>query len=232
MGMAGWDPVETTGLPDDIDFSIVKAEFGYDAQYADGEQILFMITASQTNDEGEPYTNFYSLGRAGLWETLDHGRTVVSQSQPPAEGFNKQSSYWKFIEAALGLGAGPVIQSRGTPDNAGIWEGLTFHMNRVEVDRPGLGEGKQTLLLPTAFLGDSGKVEASAPVTAPAGNGQPEATGTKVNILELKIRELAKQANTHDSFIEAVLERHPEASNDEDLFSRVLDENGIYAEVH
>lgn len=230
--MAGWDPVETTGLPDDIDFTIVKAEFGYDAGYADGEQILFMITASQTNEEGVPHHNFYSMGRAGAWETLDHGRTVVSQSQPPAEGFNKNSSYWKFIEAALSAGAGSVIQGRGTPDNASIWEGLTFHMNRVDVDRPGLGEGKQTLLLPTAFLGDSGKAEASAPAVESApSNGQPEASTGTSNILELKIKQLAKVASSHDNFIEAVLEKHPEASNDEDLFSRVLDENGIYAEV-
>jgi hypothetical protein len=225
--MAGWDPVETTGLPDDIDFTIVKAEFGYDAQYLSGEQILLIITASQTNEEGEPYRNFYSLGRAGAWESLDHGRSVVSQSDPTAEGFNKQSSYWKFIEAALGTTAASVIQGRGTPDNASIWEGLTFHMNRIEVDRPGLGEGKQTMLLPTSFVGEAGKVEASAPT----GNGQPGAASS-TNILELKIKQLAKTAATHDSFIEAVMEKHPEAANDEDLFSRVLDENGIYAEAH
>lgn len=226
--MAGWDPVVSSGLPDDIDFTIAKAEFGYDAQYNNGEQILFMITAAETNDEGEPYHNFYSLGKAGAWETLDHGKTVESQSQPPAEGFNKQSSYWKFIEAALETGAGAVIQGRGTPDNASIWEGLTFHMNRVQVDRPGLGEGKQELLLPTAFVGEAGKVEASAPATP--SNGQPEASSS-TNILELKIKQLAKTASSHDNFIEAVMEKHPEASNDEELFSRVLDENGIYAEV-
>ncbi len=228
--MTGWDPVETTGLPDDIDFTIAKAEFGYDAGYADGEQILFMIEATQTDDEGNPYRNFYSLGRAGAWETLDHGKTVVSQSDPPAQGFNKQSSYWKFIEAALETGA--PIQARGTPDNAEIWEGLTFHMNRVEVERPGLGEGKQTLLLPTAYVGEAqGKAEASDPgeSTPPAaGNGQSEAT---TNILELKVKQLAKSAESHDSFIEAVMEKHPEAQNDEDLFSRILDEGGIYAEV-
>lgn len=229
--MTGWEPVETTGLPDDIDFTIAKAEFGYDAQYADGEQILFIITASQTNEEGEPHRVFYSLGRAGAWETLDHGRTVVSQTDPPAEGFNKQSSYWKFIEAALGTGA--PVTDRGTPDNAAIWEGLTFHLKRIEVDRPGLGEGKQTMLLPVSYS-DSGKAEASAPAAqtasaAPAaGNGQPEAT---TNILELKVKQLAKTADTHDNFIEAVMEKHPEAANDEELFSRVLDENGIYAEV-
>lgn len=227
MGM--WDPVETTGLPDDIDFTIAKAEFGYDAQYLDGEQILLIIEATQTNEEGDAYRNFYSLGKAGAWETLDHGKTVVSQTDPPAEGFNKQCSYWKFIEAALGTGA--PVTDRGTPDNAGIWEGLTFHMNRVEVDRPGLGEGKQTLLLPTAFVGASGKAEASAPVDSGQAEAPSNGGGATTNILEVKIKALAKNADSHDSFIEAVMEKHPEAANDEDLFSRVLDENGIFAEV-
>lgn len=228
--MTGWDPVVTSGLPDDIDFTIVKAEFGYDAAYNNGEQILFMITAAETNDDGEPYRSFYSLGKAGAWETLDHGRTVESQTNPPAAGFNKQSLYWKFIEAALGTTAGSVIQSRGNPDTASIWEGLTFHMNRLDVDYGG-EIGVKQVLLPTVFVGEAGKVEASAPAETVASNGGT-AEASSTNVLELKIKQLAKNSSSHDSFIEAVMEKHPEASNDEDLFSRVLDENGIYAEVH
>ncbi len=233
--MTLWDPVETSGLPDDIDFTIAKAEFGYDAAYNNGEQILFMITAAETNEEGEPHRNFYSLGRAGAWETLDHGRTVVSQTSPPADGFNKQSAYWKFIEAALGTGAGPVIQSRGTPDNAAIWEGLKFHMNRVPFDYGG-EIGTKEFLVPTEFKGEVGKAEtpqpteATTPTETAADNGG--GSGATTNILELKLKNLAKQADSHDSFIEAVMEKHPETQNDEDLFSRVLDEGGIYAEAN
>lgn len=228
--MAGWDPVETSGLPDDIDFTIAKAEFGYDAAYASGEQLLFMITATQTGDDGEPIRSFYSLGRAGGWETHDGGKSVVSTTSPPAEGFNKQSAYWKFIEAALNAGAGPVIQGRGTPDSAAIWEGLTFHMNRIDVDYGG-EIGAKKFLLPTAFLGDTGKADtppASAQEAAPTNGGG----GATTNILEVKLKALAKSSATHDAFLEAVMEKHPEAQNDEELFSRVLDEAGLYAEAN
>ncbi len=148
-----WDPVESSGLPDDFDFTIAKAEFGFDAGYQNGEQLLLIITSQELNDQGEPHTNFYSLGGAGLWDTHDGGRTAVSGSNPPASGFNKASSYWKFIEAALEAGA--PVQDRGTPDNAAIWEGLTFHMNRVTVERPGLDD--QVMLLPTCLRRRSGK---------------------------------------------------------------------------
>lgn len=235
MGL--WDPVETSGLPDDIDFTIAKANFGYDAGYANGEQLLFIIEAAETDPEGEPYRSFYSVGRAGAWETLDHGATVVSQSNPPAEGFNKQSLYWKFIEAALGTPAGAVIQGRGTPDKAAIWEGLKFHMNRVDVDYGG-EIGTKKALLPTTFLGEVPKADAPAAAApapaepvAPASDGAG-ATPPPTNILEAKVKALVHSADSHDKFIEAVMEKYPEASNDPDLFGRVLDEKGgLWAEV-
>lgn len=231
-----WEGVETTGLPDDIDFTIDKAEFGYDAGYKDGEQILFMITSREVNDEGENYHSFYSLGAAGAWETLDHGKTVVSQSSPPAKGFNKQSLYFKFFDAAARAAAegGVNLAERGTPDKAEIFAGLTFHMNRVDVDYGG-EIGVRQVLLPTALVGDSGKAEtpaAAAPVAAaePAQTGGDGATTNKV--LEAKLVHEAKQAESHDTFIETVLEKYPEAQNDEDLFGRVLDENALYAQAN
>ena len=232
--MTGWEPVETSGLPDNIDFTIVKAEFGYDAAYNNGEQILFMIHAAETDAEGQPYRSFYSLGKAGGWETLDHGRSVVSQTNPPATGFNKQSAYWKFIEAALSAGAGSVIQARGTPDNASIWEGLRFHLDRVNVDYGG-EIGTRQFLLPTNFLGEAGKVEASQPA-AESAVAEPVAgsnggSGATTNILDVKLLALAKNSESHDTFIEAVMEKYPEVTNNEELFGRVLDENGIYAQA-
>ncbi len=231
--MSLWEPVETSGLPDDLDFTIAKAEFGYDAAYLDGEQILFMITASQLYSdgplEGEPYSNFYSLGRAGAWETLDHGDSVVSQSDPPVEGFNKQSLYWKFIEAAVVSGAESVVQSRGLPDNAKIWEGLTFHMNRVEVDYGG-EIGKREVLLPTKYVGESGK--ADTPAATPSAPADNSGDAGVTNLLGAQVKALAKNSPTHDAFIEAVMEKHPEAQSDEALFSSILDEAGIYAEVN
>lgn len=232
--MAGWDPVETSGLPDDIDFTIAKASFGYDAAYNNGEQILLVIEASQTDEKGDPIRSLYSLGKAGAWETLDHGRTVVSQSNPPAEGFNKQSLYWKFIEAALGTPAAAVIQTRGTPDNAGIWEGLTFHMNRVDVDYGG-DIGTRKVLLPTAFVGEGPKAE--APVATPASEPvvvpeTPAATNGAIGLpSDTQLKALALASATHDAFLENVMAQYPQATNDADTFAKVIDANGIYAEA-
>jgi hypothetical protein len=226
-----WEPVETSGLPDDFDFTVASAEFGYDAAYADGEQIVLILTSTEVRDDGENHREMYSLGKAGAWETLDHGRTVVSQASPPAEGFNKQSKYWKFIEAALATGA--PVASRGTPDNASIWEGLTFRMGRITVNYGG-DIGEVDMLAPTAFVGKSGKAEAPAPTTTTEAPAPVETGGggAVTNLLEVQVSVLGKASDTHDAFIESVMEKHPEAMNDEDLFPRILDPNGIYAEVN
>ena len=233
--MTSWEGVETSGLPDDIDFTIDKAEFGYDAAYNDGEQILFIITARETDDNGNPYRSFYSLGRAGAWETLDHGKTVVSQSSPPASGFNKQSLYFKFFDAAARVASegGVNLASFGNPDSAAIFEGLTFHMNRVDVDYGG-EIGSKKVLLPTRLV--SGKAEspqqfeAAAPVAEPAPT-TPGGGGATTNIAEVKVKNLLAQNPgwSHDEFIEGVLTVMPEVQNDVDLMGRILDEKAIYS---
>jgi hypothetical protein len=124
--MAGWDLVETTGLLDDADIEITEAAFGYDAGYANGEQLLLVLSGTSTHPDYPEFSQFFSIGKG--WETYDQGATVVGQ----ASGFHKNSQYGHFIQGALDSGAGAVIQARGMPDKASIWVGLKFHVNRPQ----------------------------------------------------------------------------------------------------
>lgn len=216
----GWDPVETTGLIDNADIVITKAEFNFDAGYQDGEALLLILTGTSDHPDYPEFTQFYSIGNG--WETLDHGRSIVGE----ANGINKSSNYWAFIQGALDAGAGPVIQSRGTPDQAAVWEGLKFHVNRVDV---GEGDFTRQVLVPTAFLGEVGKAEAptAAPVADTPAGGAATSNGGDV-VLRAQIVALTHSVDNHDAFIEAVLTNKPEVQNYPDLYAEVMDPNGIF----
>lgn len=220
--MSSWDLVESTGLLDDADIEITGAEFGYDAGYANGEQLILILSGTSNQEGWEEFTQFFSIGKG--WETHDNGATVVGK-----DGFNKNSQYGHWIQGAIDSGAGEVLQSRGYPDKAGIWVGLKFHVNRTPVDYGG-EIGSKPVLKPTAFLGESGKAE--APAAAPAADtGASTATPAAGNgsnaVLRAKVMSL-KSAPNHDAFIEEVLTKYPEVQQDAELFAEVVDPDGIY----
>lgn len=125
--MAGWDPVETTGLLDKADIKVTKATFNYDATYNNGEQLLFILEGTSDHPDYPEFTQFFSIGKG--WEQVGRGEAVEGS----LEGFHKQTQYWRFIEGALECGAGEVLQARGTPDKAEIWLGLEFHVERKDL---------------------------------------------------------------------------------------------------
>jgi hypothetical protein len=219
--MSSWDLVETTGLLDDADIEIQSAEFGYDAVYASGEQLILILTGTSNQEGWEQFTTFLSIGKG--WQTHDNGATVVGRDE-----FAKNSQYGHFIQGALDSGATAVLQSRGFPDKAAIWNGLKFHVKRIPVDYGG-EIGSKNVLKPTAFLGESGKAEAPAAVadTGASQTSGPAANGSSA-VLRAKIMAL-KGAPNHDAFIEEVLTKHPEVQQDAELFAAVVDPQGIYA---
>lgn len=212
--MGSWDLVESSGLLDKANIEITGAEFGYDAGYAKGEQLILIMSGTSDQEGWEEFTQFFSIGQG--WDTLDGGATAVGH-----DAFNKNSQYGRFIQGALDSGAGEVLKGRGTPDKAAIWVGLKFHVERVPVDYGG-EIGKKNVLVPTAYLGEAGKAE--APVATPTGatgNGSGDA------VLRAKVMALKNTPN-HDAFIEEVITKYPEVQQHPDLFAEVIDPDGIY----
>lgn len=217
--MPGWETVESTGLLDDCDITITKAEFNYDAQYDNGETLIMIMEGTSNHEAYEDFTQFFSIG-AG-WDTEDNGATVVGK-----DAFNSNSQYARFFLAAIDL-AGDALTGRGFPDNASIWTGLKFHVNRATVDYGG-EIGEKQVLLPTAFLGvDSGKAEAPAPAATPEPTGASNGTNAA---LRAKLMATAMASSDHDAFLETVMEKYPEVQEDDDLFAAIVDETGFYAE--
>ncbi len=224
--MAGWEPTKSSGLIDDTDITITKAEFNYDAGYAGGEQLVLILEGTSDHPEHPEFRQFYSIGKG--WETNDRGATVESN----LDGFNEQTQYWKFIEAALDTDAAPVLAERGFPSTAAIWEGLRFHVKRKDVDYGGQIGVKQ-VLVPTKFLGEVGdNPKAETPATEAPAEAPAAPAGASNGILEAKLKGLAHSATSHNDFIEKVLEAHgDEVQADMDLYARVVDPAGLYAEV-
>ncbi len=216
--MTGWDPVVSTGLLDDADITITKAEFNYDASYDDGESLVLILSGTSDHPDYPEFAQFWSIGKD--WETEDHGKTIVGGG----DGIHESTNYWALIENAIKVGAGSIIQGRGTPDMASIWEGLRFHVKRVTV---GEEDFEREVLVPTAFLGETGKADTPAETPADAGAATP-GDGDSV-VLRGQIVALAHAADNHDSFIEAVLTQKPEVQDHPDLYADVMNPEGIFA---
>lgn len=217
--MSGWDTVESTGLADDIDGTVLpSSHFGYDATYGDN---LVFILELEVDGESEPARQFYSLGKN--WETNDHGETVVRTGGKSSD-FERGSNYGILIEAVKALpDAFKVLASRGTPDHAEVWHGLKFHWNREKIVRKFKdGEERESrVLVPTAFMGEGG---------TQAGSTLDLSSFDKARVAKLKA--LAKKADSHDDFIIAVMESMPDLeTEDEELYQSVLDSKGVYASV-
>lgn len=161
----------STGLPDQLDITIEEAWFEFDPQYNDGQTLVFKITG-MTNDE-----EFGEAGRGTLmypcgagWNVADRGAKAVREDGNERKGFNNGSGYGLFIDAAIGCdGAENVLRSegRGDPRNAGMWVGLSWHVDRKERDYGG-DIGKRSRLLPTKFLGEGGISGTPNKATGPA----------------------------------------------------------------
>lgn len=195
-----------TGLIDDFDFTVESAYFTTDAAYNDGETLLLKLEGSTDNPEAPETTLQYSCG-AG-WEAADGGKRAVREDGKKRR-FNQQSGIWKLVDAAMEAGATDVLKARGTPMEASMWDGLRFHIKRVEM---GEGQYKTTRPLPVAFLGVVGEGQASAPSgAAPAGAPAP-APAASTNgagmgkVLEVKLKKLARDCATHEDFIVAAFD--------------------------
>ena len=227
--MAGWELVESSGLLDDADITITGARFGYDAGYADGEQLILIVNGTSDQEGWEEFEQFLSIGKG--WDTHDQGLTVNGQ-----DAFRTNSQYGIFIAGAMSTDAEKVLMGRGMPDVAAIWVGMKFHVKRSPHDYGG-EIGVKNVLAPTAFLGEVGKADApvaSAPATpepTPTTEGAAPASNGAGSLTEA-VTALATTADNHDAFLEDVITNHPDVQKDPALFADVVDPDGLYARAN
>lgn len=240
-----YDPWATTsGLIDDVTVTITDAYFTFDPQYNDGQTLLLKVQGTTDDEENPEFDQFFPCGNG--WETTDKGKSA-SREDGKKKGFNKNSGYGMFFTRAINAGAGEVLRDRGTPMEADVWKGLTFHFKRETIDFGG-EIGKKDRILPDVFL-PNGMGGASAPAASPKAAGGavtkadpgPEtpaagnsgASGGKLDIpvpLRAKLKVAARNAANHDAFIEAAYGIDGVDGNAA-VEEAILDPNGLYAEL-
>lgn len=207
-----------SGLPDDFDFHITSAYFGYRDEYMSGE-VPLLIWQGESPDE-DIDSIIWPCGQG--WEVVKGGDAV---EHPKRERFVKTSLVGRLIDRVV-TELKVDMRSRGKATDASVWKGLGFHMRREEIEfGPGILEdrgGKTTHLMPVAVLKKPAgeKVEPT-----PAAEGKPDLTEKKLAILAKKLdrEEFQKQAMDMEDVV----------AND-DLMGQVLDDSdeGFWAKHH
>ena len=193
-----------TGLLDEFEATVDAAYFGTDERYMEGtvpmlHLELFNIEADADN---VPDTIIEKFSVGNGWEVIEGGAAVARIDGNERRKFNNRSKYGMVIDAVMKNEDGAfdglfeVLAERGSPKTAGIWKGLRFKFERIDVY---YGEkiGTKQVLLPVEFVG----VDGEAPSTNGNGNGQAIDT----EALRATLEALASGADTYDDFVGAAL---------------------------
>jgi hypothetical protein len=204
-----------SGLPDDFDATITKAQFCTKPDYQDGTVPLLELTLE--GPDIDPTEVVFSLGKG--WIIKDGGARV--ENEKGKLRFVSSSIYGKLIYRVTEE-LKVDMDSRGSPMEADVWVGLSFHWEREELSYKGLETEKKIVhLLPTQYLSDFAVAKAAA---VPPVN--PE--------MEKKLQEIAKNSKTHMAFFQQVTKDFPNIGNDQAMLTLVLDssQSGFYGRLH
>lgn len=211
-----------TGLPDDFDFYITGASFGYRKEYMDGE-VPLLIWEGESPDE-DVDSIIWPCGQG--WEVVKGGAEV---EHPKRTRFVKTSMVGRLINRVVNE-LDVDMRSRGPATRADVWKGLGFHMRREEIEYgSGILEdrgGKTTHLMPVAVLEKPARGKAKE-VKAEEVEAKPSAAA-----LEKKLALLASKLSREDFQAKAM--DIPEVVADDDLLGSILDdsEDGFWAKHH
>lgn len=225
-----WDKPLETGLRDDYDGTVVNAFFGTDERYNNGETMLLKWEVHGLDEDGVAYeeTQLITVGKG--WETVDGGQTVRHESGKDRM-FNNNSHLGKIIERCTKeLGIGDVLRSKGSPYDAKVWVGLSFHFNREEQRYSGSSEVKDTTkLMPTKYLGENAIDLGGATQATPSPVGDQAAASSNGNeqVLRAKLTAAAKSSGTHQEFLDKAIEIDGVVAN-ESLLAEIMDEAQFY----
>ena len=212
-----------SGLPDDFDFHITGASFGYRQEYMDGEVPLLIWEGESPDEDVESI--IWPCGQG--WEVIKGGAEV---QHPKRNRFVKTSMMGKLISRVVNE-LSVDMRSRGPATRADVWKGLGFHMKREEIEYgSGILEdrgGKTTHLMPVAVLEKATRTKAKA-------GAEVEDTKAEKPSSELTMKKLAALATklSREEWQKKAMDM-PEVVDDDDLLSRVLDdsEEGLYHEL-
>jgi len=212
-----------SGLPDDFDFHITGASFGYRQEYMDGEVPLLIWEGESPDEDVESI--IWPCGQG--WEVVKGGAEV---QHPKRNRFVKTSMMGKLISRVVSE-LGVDMRGRGPATKAEVWKGLGFHLKREEIEYgSGILEdrgGKTTHLMPVAVLEKTAKGKAK--VTAESAETKAEKPSN-----ELTMKKLAALATklSREEWQKKAMDM-PEVVENDDLLGRVLDdsEEGLYHEL-
>lgn len=221
-----------SGLPDDFDFHITGASFGYRQEYMDGEVPLLIWEGESPDEDVESI--IWPCGQG--WEVVKGGAEV---QHPKRNRFVKTSMMGKLISRVVSE-LGIDMRSRGPATKADVWKGLGFHLKREEIEYgSGILEdrgGKTTHLMPVAVLDKATKAKAKTTAQTTEGKAASSEAETKSEkpSNELTMKKLAALATklSREEWQKKAMDM-PEVVENDELLGRVLDdsEEGLYHEL-
>ena len=138
----------SSGLRDDITFSIHLATFGFRANFNNGASLLLILVG--TDENNEPFEHICSIGAD--WQAPDgkHAQHPSGKSR-----INRQSRYGQWIAACQEIPTlWSYLQNSVGPTDANIWENLMLHLSLKNVAWKIRGESmNRDILFPDAFIG-------------------------------------------------------------------------------
>lgn len=237
---ADHDPYRgTTGLKDDFDGTIESVLFTYDSEYNDGKTCIARVEIRDHADpKGDPEVVKLSTGSG--WEPAQKGQVAERGDGKDPQGFNRSCGYQIFFEGAFDQAEG-TIRKAGLPWEAKTLTGLDFHFNQVEyLD---MNDKKRNRLVPSAFLGKSGKSSKdddtdddeepakAKPASKSAAKDSNDDAAELPAKVKGKLKKFAIEADSHEEFMELAYS----GLDDADTYDTVIDDDsdeGFYAQNH
>ncbi len=242
-----WDQEGESGFIDDYDFTVERAIFAPDPNYsakAGSDVILLQWYGTTDNPDQKEHRLIFTLGNG--WEAVNGGKSIVrpddvkfwkdGQVGGTMKWFNKQTSYFRLLRTVLDdFGLSDTLMSRGTPLEAAVWEGMTFHIERQIPTAFALDKDPKEREWPSRFVGIVGEgavtpasTESSTDKIAAA---KAKAAAAKANSgLRAQVVTLLQGHTDEDAGRDAALALEG-VSDDDGLLSALFD-SSLWNEAH
>lgn len=215
--------------------TVKESKFKTDPRYNDGETLLLSWTMETDSDDPEFEEFEVTFPCGNNWETNDGGDTAERVDGRRAK-FNSNSGYGRVLNRVTGRDADlaknfegilGVLEKRGEPTQAKIWEGLRFVFDEESKDFGG-EIGVKTRLMPVEYAGQangSGSGSGSGKKTGKSTGGKKPSKAA----IRKQLVSLAQEYDDHDEFVAEALDVDG-IDQYQDLLDSVNDPEGIWAE--
>lgn len=223
----GDDAPEGSKYPAEYDLTIQSAVFAPDARYNNGETLLLQWTGtvsnvSDPNAEIPEWFDSLSFPIGNGWETEDGGKSVTHVETGQDKLFNRSSYAGKLVDACVKeFQISDLLESRGGPYEAKVWEGLTFRIGRKTFDF-GSTIGEKVRSFPIRFVGVASDGPTSGTTQSVSVNNGADLKAAVTAIIKSSTDFTEAQAKAFN--IPGVLE-------DADLLNSLMSEDGLYSSV-